>query len=178
MGIATQGLDALALGPDGAQLYAAAPGSNAVDVFTPAASGALTETSCLKVDPPPGLCTASKLLKSPTQLATSPDGRDVYVADSSDGQGRVDVLARNPSTGALADSSCVDFLPPAEKPAERKEEEEGEESKPEPLPPDVCERVPGLDGVDAVAVSGDGSEVYAIAGSSAVVFSAIRRRAS
>ena len=31
--------------------------------------------------------------------------------------------------------------------------------------------MPGLDAVDVVAVSGDGSEVYAIAGSSAVVFS-------
>ena len=169
VGIATQGLDALALSADGAQLYAAAPGSNAVDVFTPAATGALTETSCVKVDPPPGLCAASKFLKAPTQLAISPDGRDVYVADSSEGHGRVDVLSRNPSTGALADASCVDFLPPAEKPEERSKEEE-EESKPEPLPPDVCERVAGLDSVEAVAVSGDGSAVYAIASRSAVVF--------
>ncbi len=171
VGIATQGLDALALSPEGAQLYGAAPGSSAVDVFTPAATGALTESSCLKVDPPPGLCTASRLLQAPTQLAISPDGRNVYVADSSEGHGRVDVLSRDPSTGALADASCVDFLPPAEKPEERSKEEEGEESKPEPLPPDVCERVAGLDVVDTVAVSGDGSAVYAIGGSSAVVFS-------
>ncbi len=172
VGVAMQGLDALALSPDGTQLYAVAPGSVAVDAFTPGTTGTLTESSCLKVDPPPGLCSASRFLKSPTELAISPDGRDVYVADSSESHGRVDVLSRNPSTGALADASCVDFLPPPEKPEERsKEEEEEEESKPEPLPPDVCERVAGLDSVSTVAVSGDGSAVYAIGSSSAVVFS-------
>jgi DNA-binding beta-propeller fold protein YncE len=175
VGVATQGLDSLALGPEGKQLYATAPGSKAVDVFTPAGTGTLTESSCLKVHlPSEGLCTESKFMQSPTQLAISPDGQNVYVADSIESHGRVDVLARNPSTGALADASCVDFLPPPEKhePLTQEEEEEGvEESKPAPLPHDVCERVAGLSGVDAVAVSGDGSAVYALGTSSAVVFS-------
>ena len=56
VGIATQGLDSLALSPDGKHLYGAAPDSNAVDVFTPDAAGTLTQSSCLKVEPPPGLC--------------------------------------------------------------------------------------------------------------------------
>jgi DNA-binding beta-propeller fold protein YncE len=171
VGVATQGLDALALSPDGKQVYAVAPVSNSVDVFTPGATGTVTESSCLKVEPPPGLCGASRFLKSPTQLAISPDGRNVYVADHSEGHGRVDVLTRNPSTGALADASCVDNLPPEEKHEARSKEEEEEENKPEPLPPDVCQRVPGLAGVGAVAVSGDGSAVYAIGSDSAVVFS-------
>lgn len=171
VGIATRGLDALALSPDGAELYAVAAGSEAVDVFSHDATGTLTESSCLKVDPPPGLCRASKLLKTPTQLAISPDGRNVYVADNSEGHGRVDVLTRNPSTGALADSSCVDYLAPPKKHEEHEEEEGGGEAN-EPAPaPDPCASVAGLESVDAIAVTGDGSAVYAIGGTSAVVFS-------
>ena len=54
VGTATQGLDDLALSPDGKQLYAAAPGSKAIDVFATGAGGALSETGCLKVQAPPG----------------------------------------------------------------------------------------------------------------------------
>jgi DNA-binding beta-propeller fold protein YncE len=166
VGIATQGLDALALSPDGKQLYGAAPGSTAVDAFTHDPSGALTESSCLKVAPPPGLCSASKLMKSPTQLAISPDGRNVYGADAN---GRLDVLKRDLSNGALSDASCVDNLP-VETHEEHNEEEEEEEHGPPP-PPGPCERAPGLDNVDLVAVSGDGSAVYSIGIGSAAVFS-------
>jgi len=165
VGIATQGLDALALSPDGKQLYGAAPGSHAVDVFTPNATGALTESSCLKVEPPPGLCSDSKLMQSPTGLAISPDGRNVYAADSFGPGGSIDVLTRSASTGALSDASCVDFLP-----KETHEENGEEESHEPPPPPGPCADVPGLDGVRAVAVSGDGSSVYAIGSGSAAIF--------
>ncbi len=168
VGIATRGLDALALSPDGAQLYGVAPNSGAVDVFTHDATGTLTETSCLKAAPPPGLCRPSNLLNAPAQLAISPDGKNVYVADSSDGQGRVDVLSRDPSTGALSDSSCVEGSPP---PKKQEESSEGEEQS-EPTPAGGgCAAVPGLEGVDAIAVTGNGSEVYAIGDESAVVLS-------
>jgi DNA-binding beta-propeller fold protein YncE len=170
VGIAMQGLDSLTLSPDAKQLYAAAPGSNAIDAFTIGAAGALTESSCLKVDPPPGLCSSTKLMASPTQLAISPDGHNVYAADSSEGGGKVDVFDRDASSGALSESSCVDFLAP-EKPPEGKEgSEEEPEEKHEPAPSDACAKVPGLAGVDALAVSGDGSEVYAIGSDSAVIF--------
>ncbi len=169
VGIATQGVDSLTLGPEGMQLYAVAPGSDAVDAFTHDGAGALTESNCLKVSPPPGLCTASRLMQSPTELAVSPDGSDVYVADSSDGQGRVDVLARNPTSGALSDASCVDYLP-EEKHKEAEEGEDEEESE-GPAAPDQCASVAGLEGVSAIAVSGDGAAVYAIGSGSAVVFS-------
>jgi len=171
VGIATQGLDALTLSPDGKQLYAAAPGSRAVDVFTHDATGTLTESSCLKVEPPQGLCSESKLMKSPTQLAISPDGRNVYAADSAEGGGRVDVLSRDPSSGALSDTSCVDFLPVEKNEEKNKEEGEEEERQHEPTPQDPCSRVAGLDSVDVVAVSGDGSAVYAIGSGSAAIFS-------
>ena len=168
MGIATKGLDALTPSSDGKELYAAAPGSEAVDTFTHDASGTLTETSCLKVSPPPGLCRGSRLIRSPTQLAVSPDGSNVYVADSSDGHGRVDVLTRNPASGALSDSSCVDYLPEETHSGEGEEEEGQEEAA---SAPDECASVAGLENVSAVAVSGDGSAVYAIGSGSAVVFS-------
>jgi DNA-binding beta-propeller fold protein YncE len=166
--VATQGLDALALSPDGKQLYGAAPGSHAVDVFTHGTTGALTETSCLKVAAPHGLCSDSKLMQSPSGLAISPDGKNVYATDSSGSGGSVDVLTRDASTGALSDASCVDFAPvptPEEK-------GEGEEESPEPPPPPgPCVSVPGLNSVSVVAVSGDGSSVYAIGSGAAAIFS-------
>jgi DNA-binding beta-propeller fold protein YncE len=169
VGIATQGLDSLTLSPDGKQLYATAPGSSAVDVFAPGLAGALTETSCLMVDSPPGLCGASTLMSAPTGLAISPDGRDVYAADSDDG-GKIDMFSRDPSSGALTVLGCIDNLPPPEKHEEGNGEEEGEEGH-EPTPADPCTSVPGLPSVEEIAVSADGSAVYAIGAESAVVFS-------
>jgi DNA-binding beta-propeller fold protein YncE len=166
VGIATQGLDALALSPDGRQLYATAPGSSAVDVFTHDATGALTESSCLKVEPPGGLCGPGKLMKSPTQLAISPDGRNVYASDTSPEGGKVDVFRRDPSSGALSEASCVDFAR-----VEQHDENEEEERPSEPAPSDPCAGAAGLDSVSVVAVSGDGSAVYAIGSGSAAVFS-------
>ncbi len=176
VGIATQGLDSVALSPEGNQVYAAAPGSDAVDVFTPNAAGVLSESSCIKVNAPPGLCSSAKLMTSPTRLVVSPDGRNVYAADAGEDGGKVDVFSRNPTTGTLTESSCVDFLPPEEH-AENSEEEsheEGnsEEESHEPAPPpDSCTKVPGLERVEALAVSGDGSQVYAFGSDSFVVFS-------
>jgi len=170
VGVATQGLDALLLSPDGRQVYGAAPGSHAVDVFTPDATGSLAQTGCLKLEPPPGLCGAGQLMSSPTQLAASPDGRNVYAADSSEGGGgEVDVLSRNPSTGALTDTSCLDFLR-VEEHEENKEHEQEPEEEGEPGV-DRCTSVAGLASVAVVAVSGDGSAVYAIGSGSAAIFS-------
>jgi DNA-binding beta-propeller fold protein YncE len=184
VGPAMRGIATLALSPDGRQLYGASPGSSAVGVFAPNAEGALAETGCLKVEAPPGLCATSRLMHSPSNLAISPDGRNVYVGDSINGNGRINVLARDASSGQLADASCVDFL---EKPRQEEASENPEESAEEKLerererakereerekePPDVCERVPGLYSVGAIAVSGDGSSVYAFGQNSAVVFS-------
>ena len=159
VGVATQGLDALALSPDRRQLYATAPGSRALDVFTLEPTGALAESGCLKVEAPPGLCASSKLMNSPTSLAITPDGRNVYVADSSpQGNGRLDVLGRDATTGELSDVSCVDFLPP-ETHEEKNEESKEEENQHEAVPQDSCDRAAGVSSVDVVAVSGDGSEV-------------------
>lgn len=185
VGTAMQGIATLALSPDGRQLYGAAPGSNAIDVLASGAEGALTQTGCLKVEAPPGLCATSRLMHTPSVLTVSPDGRNVYVGDSANGDGRIEVMARDASTGQLSDSSCVDFLPKPEKQesseenseesAEEKQDRERERAKEreekEKEPPDVCERVPGLNTLSALAVSGDGSSVYAFGQGSAVIFS-------
>ena len=174
VGTATQGLGDLALSPDGKQLYGAAPGSKAIDVFAPAAGGALAQTSCVKVDAPPGLCSAAPLLNEPSELATSPDGKNLYAADSvvSLATGRVDVLSRNATTGALSTSGCVEYQAPPPKP--EPEEEEGEEEN-EATKASAgagrCSAAPGLNSVSVVAVSGDGSSVYAIGSGSAAIFS-------
>lgn len=170
VGTATQGLDALALSPDGKQLYGTAPGSKAIDVFATGAAGALAETSCVKVQAPPGLCSSGTLMDSPTALAVSPDGQNVYASDSLGSGGSVDVFNRNPTTGALSNNSCVDFLP---KPEPKEQGEEGEESEAEKpsTPTDPCTSVPGLNDVSVIAVSGDGSSVYTIGSGSAAIFS-------
>jgi DNA-binding beta-propeller fold protein YncE len=175
VGTATQGLDALTLSPDGKQLYAAAPGSKAIDVFATGAGGALSQTSCLKVQAPPGLCSAGTLMSAPNELAVSPDGQNVYASDSLGSGGSVDVFDRNPTTGALSSNSCVDFLPKpvTPEPGEQGEEKEegGGEAEKSSTPADPCTSVPGLNDVSVVAVSGDGSSVYAIGSGSAAIFS-------
>jgi DNA-binding beta-propeller fold protein YncE len=184
VGPAMGGISTLALSPDGRQVYGASTASSAVSVFAANAEGALAETGCLKVEAPPGLCATSRQMHSPGNLAISPDGRNVYVGDSVDGNGRIEVLARDASSGQLSDASCVDFL---EKPRHEETTENPEESAEEKLdrererakereerekaPPDVCQRVPGLNSLGALAVSGDGSSVYAFGQNSAVVFS-------
>jgi DNA-binding beta-propeller fold protein YncE len=174
VGVAMQGLDSLTSSPNGKQLYGTAPKSNAIDVFSTEETGTLPESSCVKVDAPHGLCTDATLMNSPTALAVSPDERNVYAADSSQRGGQVDVFTRNQANGALSQTSCVDFLPEprhAEGDKEEQEEEgEEQEGQQEATAGGACAGVPGLSDVKAVAVSGDGSEVYAIGDGSLVIF--------
>jgi sugar lactone lactonase YvrE len=180
VGVAMQNVGDLALGPDGHQLYASAPGSHAIDILTRGASGAITQSGCFKAEPPPGPCTDSTLKDAPSTLAVSPDGKNIYAIDSgsSGSGGRLDVLAIDPATGDLSDSSCVDYLPPPPAPPEKNEEETAEErhereeeAKHPPAPPQgPCSHVAGLNNVDLIAVSGDGSAVYAFGEHGAVFF--------
>lgn len=180
VGVAMKGVQALALGPEGKQLYAAAPSSHAVDVFSLGEAGGITQTGCTMASPPPGLCTGSRFLDSPSQLAITPDGRDAYVADTGSTGAKIDVLARNPASGQLADIGCVDHLPAPEKsepneeeeePGERAEKEKEKQQEKEKEAADPCTRVPGLEDVKTIAVGGEGSEIYAFGSGSAVSFS-------
>jgi DNA-binding beta-propeller fold protein YncE len=169
VGVATQSLSELVLSPDGKQLYASALSSAAIDIFTRDVSGAITQSGCLKTEPPPGLCSASSLKDSPHSLAVSPDGKNLYATDASGTPGRIDVLTRDPASGALTDASCVDFLPPPPEKQEESEEEKQQE-KPEATPPGPCAHVPGLGSASVIAVSGDGSAVYTFGSDSAAFF--------
>jgi DNA-binding beta-propeller fold protein YncE len=120
---------------------------------------------------PPGPCRVAHLINHPSALAVSPDGLNLYAADSGLNNGQVDVLARDPTTGALGDTGCVDDLPEPEQHEEGEQEDEGEGEEAEPKGPDACASAPGLESVSAVAVSGDGSAVYALGQGTAVVFS-------
>ncbi len=66
------------------------------------------------------------------------------------------MLARDPSTGALSNASCVDDLakPVVRDKEEEEEEEEGEEGREEatPAPQDPCTSAPAVAGVSVVAV--------------------------
>jgi DNA-binding beta-propeller fold protein YncE len=181
VGLAMLGVQALTLSPEGKQLYAVAKESKAIDVFTPAGAEPLAETGCIMAQAPAGLCQASSLLQSPTQMAISPDGHNVYVADSGRTGGRIDVLSRDAATGSLSDVGCVDYLPQPtkaesydeeqeEEASEKKEKEEAEKHEQEQEAADTCVRTPGLESALALAVSGDGSSVYAFGADSAVSF--------
>ncbi len=169
------------LSPDGKQLYATAPGSEAIDVFAPEPGGALAETSCVKHAAPPGLCQSAGLISQPGELAISPDGKNVYAADgqATFSSGQIDVLSRDASNGALTASGCVQFAPKPEKPedetSEKEEEQEEESSKAKHASASTaagsCSSAPGLDELSSVVVSGDGSAVYAIGSGSAAIFS-------
>ncbi len=182
VGVAMRKVGSLSVSPDGKELYAAAPDSHAIDTFALSGAEPLVQSGCLKAAAPPGLCSSSALLSAPGQLAISPDGRNVYAADSAEHGARIDVLSRNAATGALTDSSCVDFLPepPKAEPGGGEGEDESEEAKEreqeaakerERLAADPCQSVPGLESLDMLAVSGDGSSVWALASGSAVSFS-------
>ncbi|TMA97231.1 MAG: lactonase family protein, partial [Deltaproteobacteria bacterium] len=123
--------DALALSPDGADLYAAGSGDSALAVFSrDAASGALTFVEQERQG-----SFGIEGLGGASAVAVSPDGINVYAAGTQDDS--LVVFTRDPADGAL-------FF------VERKR--------------DSVDGVDGLAGINAVAVSPDGMNVYATGG--------------
>lgn len=173
VGTATDGLSALALSPDGKQLYGAAPAGRAIDVFTPDATGALSQTGCVMVDAPPGLCSSGGSLEHPFALAVSPDGTNVYAASGPTMKlvgDQLDVLTRNATTGALSGSGCVVYEEPP-RPKEEEDEEEAEDASASTAAAGGCTGAPAIRNLSVLAVSGDSSSVYAIGDGSAAIFS-------
>jgi DNA-binding beta-propeller fold protein YncE len=119
------GVSSLVISPDGRSLYASADfTSGTVAVFSRnASSGALTQlpgaAGCLEPGAENG-CTPVRGLHGATDVAVSPDGDNVYVTSGFNGSAGVVALARDSSTGALAqlagtdgclnesDSTCID----------------------------------------------------------------------
>jgi DNA-binding beta-propeller fold protein YncE len=160
------GVSALAVAPDGRNVYAASFFSHALVSFArDRATGELlpleAETGCLGAAELESACGAGTALHGATSIAVSPDGRSVYVASALDGA--VAAFRRNAVTGVLRQldgpAGCVrDWMI----------EIDG----------DVCARAPGLDTATSVAVSRDGRNVYVTSFGSAAVAVFARDRAT
>ena len=150
------GSEAIALSPDGRNVYVASSSSNAIAVFKRnRRTGKLTQASgtagCIAAGGADG-CARGRGLAGPNSVAVSADGKNVYA--TSFRSSSVDTFTRDPSTGALTQardgSGCLAAMA---------------------IP--GCASARGLDGADVVAVSDDGRNVYvgAFRGSAVAVFS-------
>jgi DNA-binding beta-propeller fold protein YncE len=147
------GSHALAISPDGRNVYVASSRSNAITIFTrDIRTGALRQRSgtsgCIALGGASG-CARAVGLAVPNSVTVSPDGRDVYA--TSVGSNAVVSFRRNPSTGALSQlgGGCIAN---AARPG--------------------CIAGRALDGPDAITVSPNGENVYVAAfiGSALAVF--------
>jgi DNA-binding beta-propeller fold protein YncE len=134
------GSQALALSPDGKNVYVASSSSNAIAVFTrDATTGKLAQApgtaGCVAARAAEG-CGAANGLEGPNSVAVSPDGTSVYATAFT--SGAVSSYSRDPATGALTQTGCV--------------AEAG-------LVPG-CGTARGIRGPDVVTVSPDGRNVY------------------
>jgi DNA-binding beta-propeller fold protein YncE len=132
------GSHAVAVSPDGRNVYVAAANADAIVVFTrDARTGALTQpdgaAGCIALGGADG-CASATTLDGPNSVVVSPDGATVY-ATARDSNAIV-AFARDASTGALTQAGCV------------------------ATGGGDCAPGRGLRGADAVAVSPDGTSVY------------------
>jgi 6-phosphogluconolactonase (cycloisomerase 2 family) len=136
------GVNHVAVSPDGGYIYAAASGSSSVAaLFRTRSTGGIDQLkgrdACTSEGGREG-CTPGRGLGGAVALAISPDGRSLYVA----GLNSVAILARNRSSGVLAQLSgthgCATEI-------------RGQ---------DRCAAARGLAGASSVAISPDGRFVY------------------
>ncbi|MBS1889623.1 MAG: beta-propeller fold lactonase family protein [Actinobacteria bacterium] len=151
------GSRAIAISPDGRNVYVASSKSDAIAIFDRnRQTGALTQPrgrgGCAAAKGAEGCALAVGLI-GPNSVAVSPDGRNVYA--TSRGGSSLVTFARNPLTGALrqlppAAAGCISGLP---------------------FP--GCTPARALKDPDVVVISADGKNVYvgAFAGSSVASFS-------
>lgn len=137
------GSRAIALSPDGRNVYVASSGSDAIAIFRrDARAGTLTQpqgaAGCIAAKGTGGCATAVGL-DGPNSVAVSRDGRNVY--STSRASNTVSVFRRDRSTGALsqlpAGAGCISGLPVPN-----------------------CANGRALVGPDVVIVSPDGENVY------------------
>ncbi len=144
---ALNGPDAVGVSPDGRNVYVAAFLGKAVLAFArDGSTGALTQlqasSGCIAAASSAG-CASGLALNAPEGLAISADGASVYVAAAL--SSAIDVLTRNPATGALTQATdgtgCLTSTPLI-----------------------GCGTARALRGSDAVAISADDRTVYVTAG--------------
>lgn len=137
------GSRAIAVSPDGKDVYVASSKSDAIAIFRRnARTGALTQpkgtAGCIALKGAGGCATAVGL-DGPNSVAISPDGRSAYATSRE--SNTVSIFRRNQSTGALSQlpgaAGCVSGLPAP-----------------------VCASGRALVGPDVVVVSPDGANVY------------------
>jgi DNA-binding beta-propeller fold protein YncE len=140
--------DSVVVSPDGKNVYVASLDSNTLDIFDRGPGGALTAAGCFE-DTGGSLCAAGNQLagmNSPTSVAVSPDGKNVYVG----GVGNHDIQVFNrAASGALTPAGCIENTGGS-----------------------VCgtgNQAAGLSDPTAVAVSPDGASVYVASGGSNTV---------
>jgi DNA-binding beta-propeller fold protein YncE len=149
------GSDAIAISPDGKNLYVASSRSSAIAVFKRNRhTGKLSQRSgpagCAAAGSAHG-CAPAVGLEGPNSVAVSADGQNVY-ATSVDSDA-VAIFSRDPSTGALTQATdgtgCIANAATA-----------------------GCTEGRALDGADVIAVSPDGANVYvgAFFGNAVAVF--------
>jgi DNA-binding beta-propeller fold protein YncE len=136
------GSRAIAVSPDGKNVYIASSKSDAIAIFKRnARTGTLTQPpgtgGCVAVKG--GGCATAVGLDGPNSVAVSPDGLNVYA--TSRASNTISVFHRNPSSGALSQ------LP-------------GSAGCTSGLPVPVCASGRALVGPDVVVVSPDGINVY------------------
>jgi DNA-binding beta-propeller fold protein YncE len=137
------GSRAIALSPDGKNVYVAASGSDAIAVFRRnRRTGTLRQpkgaAGCVAARGANG-CGAAIGLDGPNSLAVSPDGRTVYA--TSRASNSIAIFRRDPKTGALtqlpASAGCIAGVP---------------------IP--ICAAGRALVGPDVVVISPNGASVY------------------
>ena len=149
------GSHALAVSPDGRNVYVASSRSHAIAVFTRnSRTGALSQRTgaagCVALAGANG-CARALGLAVPNSLVVSPDGRNVYA--TSVGSNTVVSFRRNPSSGALTQlAGGAGCTANAGRPG--------------------CVTGRAIDGPDAISISPNGENVYVAAslGSSVAVF--------
>ncbi len=138
------GSEAIAVSPDGKNVYVASSTSDAIAVFQRnPATGKLTQAAgsagCIAAGGANG-CAPGLALDGPNSVAVSADGENVYA--TSFRSSSIAIFQRNPSTGALTQTTDgFGCLAAAAIPG--------------------CQTARGLVGADVVAVSPDGRDVYA-----------------
>jgi hypothetical protein len=133
---ALNGANAVALSQDGVAVAMAATGAGSITLFArDAATGKLSEVACVQQSVPlNGRCRQAPTLDGVSALAFTPDGRDL--------------LAITPPRNALVDLHRDDDGVTRIQCFSASGTSGG------------CTRIPRLNGVDALAVSGDGKQVY------------------
>lgn len=112
------GSRAIAVSPDGKQVYVASSGSDAIAIFSrDRQHGTLTQAAkgagCIAADGTGG-CAAAIGLDEPNSVTISPDGRSVYATSRAGNS--ITSFIRNPKTGALRQlppplAGCISGLP-------------------------------------------------------------------